>query len=336
MAVILCKDYLEQQEFVSELSSSIKSGNYYIDNNQQINDLLFIDFNIDMKKEFTLSKSSNLRKEIISYSIDYFDNNNIEINSLFSDGINDFSKDVSSKIMSKDYSLSLVNKIKTPGNVIDNLFELLIIDPNENEIPSKIYNQWNLKPIFVDMVLGNDEIKNKIIIINDYDEFSNDHGNNIFKYIDKLKENNIIILLTRKTNFLRQDFNLMKSFNYLHNDVLDKLIFNETTIKKYVLMKDYDGEAKDFDKYEVNSQYLVEDDDVEKHSIVFSNVLKNIIEQCISSEDGIIDLSYLSEAMYIATYSYLLSNKESLKINKVEYKNNLSKIGKYILEKYLG
>ncbi len=336
MAVILCKDYLEQQEFVSELSSSIKSGNYYIDNNQQINDLLFIDFNIDMKKEFTLSKSSNLRKKIISYSIDYFDNNNIEINSLFSDGINDFSKDVSSKIMSKDYSLSLVNKIKTPGNVIDNLFELLIIDPNENEIPSKIYNQWNLKPIFVDMVLGNDEIKNKIIIINDYDEFSNDHGNNIFKYIDKLKKNNIIILLTRKTNFLRQDFNLMKSFNYLHNDVLYKLIFNETIIKKYVLMKDYDGEAKDFDKYEVNSQYLVEDDDIKKHSIVFSNVLKNIIEQCISSEDGIIDLSYLSEAMYIAAYSYLLSNKESLKINKVEYKNNLSKIGKYILEKYLG
>ena len=141
IAVILCREYLEQQEFVQELASSIKSGDYYMDNNTQVEDSLFVDFNVDMKKEFTLSKSSNLRKEIINYSTDYFDNNNIEIKSLFNESINDFSNDISSKIVSKDYSLSLVNKIKTPGNVIDNLFELLIIDPDENEIPSKIYNQ---------------------------------------------------------------------------------------------------------------------------------------------------------------------------------------------------
>lgn len=141
IAVILCKEYIDQQEFVEELTSSIKSGDYYIDKDYQIDDLLFVNFNVDMKKEFTLSKSSNLRKEIINYSIDYFDNNNLEIETLFSDEVKNFINDISSKIVSKDYSLSLVNKIKTPGNVIDNLFELLIIDPDENEIPSKMYNQ---------------------------------------------------------------------------------------------------------------------------------------------------------------------------------------------------
>ena len=183
------------------------------------------------------------------------------------------------------------------------------------------------------MVLGNEKIKNKIIIINDYDEFSIDNGSSIFKYINKLTENNVVILLTRKTDFLRQNYKLIKSFNFLDKGNLCSMNFNETIIKKYILTKDYDGDVLDFNKYEINSQYLVEDKDIEKHLEIFSNALKSIVEICINSNSDTIDLSYLNES--ITMYSYILSNKESLKINKIEYKNKISKIGKYILEKYL-
>ncbi len=332
-AVIYYDDFISFKEFIDELITDIKKANYYIDSNNdiKIDDYLFIDMNIDLKKEFGLSKTSKLRAELIKKSIDYIDNNDLDVNVYINESkVNELSNYLQKEISSEKYKINPINKIITTNDLIDSIYELEIKDEYDNSISSKNFNQWILSNVYVDMLLNRD-IKNKIIIINDYDQYSSDNGQNILNIINKLEEDNIVILTTRNSYFLN-DYSFIENIYFYNDNNLNRLLLNNTMFEKYILIKDYSGDELSFDKYEIMANKVISDEDISRAKKMLSISLKSIFSEFFSNKE--IDVSFLNVNIYLLISLYINLNKDIIK-SKLIYKNKLSKIIEYIFDKYV-
>lgn len=331
LSIIYYEDYVLFNEFLSELKSNLNKGNYYfLDNEFLFDDLIWIDMNIDLKKDFSLGKTSSLRKEIIKIINDFLENKNLDVNDLFNNTIIDkISEYITTQISSDKFKILLNNKNKVASNIVDNIFEPLIVNDSDEEIYLEKFNQWNLSEIYLEMLLGKDEVKNKLIIINDYDQYIiND--SKILKRIEQLKENNLVVLTTRNNTFFNK-YDYMNSLSIFMNSDLNKVIFNNKIFEKQFLIKDFDRDVLEFDAYEINASYLVEEDDVMRMKMNVSYALKSIFKELFYEKE--IDVSYFNEFVYLSLLFILEDNRSVFK-SKLVYKGKLSDISKYILNKY--
>lgn len=331
ISIIYYKDFIEFNEFLSDIKTYLNKGNYhFLDSEFQIDDILWIDMNIDLKKDFSLGKTSNLRKEIIKITSNYFEANNLDINDIFDNDIFEkISRNITDQISSDQFKILIDNKNNLSSDIVDNIFEPIIVNENNEEIYIDKFNQWNLSEIYIEMLLNKEEIKNKLILINDYDQYLiNDKK--IFDQIKKLKDNNLLILTSRNISFLNE-FKYLNSLSVFINSKLSKLIFNKKIFEKQFLLKDFDKEVLEFDTYEINSSYLIEDIDIMKMKNNISYAIKSIFNELFYKNE--IDVSYLNEFTYLSLLFILEDNKNIFK-SKLIYKNKLSDISKYILAKY--
>lgn len=334
IAIIYYNDFNQKEDWLSNLIFNFKKSNFDYEGDLKVDDLLYIDINIDLKKEFTLSKTSNLRKEIVKETIEYLDFNNFEASKVLDEETsNNISKYIEEKFSTNKYRLLLKNKIKKPSDIIDSLYKLSIVDDENNELSTNDFNQWNLSYVYVDILLNDYEnIKNKLIIINDYDQFilKNEF---IFEFIEKLFKNNLIILVTRNTTFLNKNY-LLKSLSILNNNQLNNIIIQESILENYILMKDFIGDELEFEQFKINSKFLIENNDIKNASTILCSSLKIVLDS-LKNQLKMLDLSFLNEFAYLLILFFIEDNKEFFSNIEISYKNKKSKLTNYILEKYI-
>ncbi|NOQ50369.1 MAG: hypothetical protein GQ557_01720 [Mycoplasmataceae bacterium] len=218
----------------------------FIFKNQSVEKVYLIDENLDLKKEFGLAKSSNLRKEILSSLIkeieklnhDFIDHNlrNTEINDLIHNLTNN-------QFINSDLPFNFIfeNKINDATDIIDNLLNVKILNDQNEEINLIKTSSSDLIKIYLSLRINTiNKTSNNIVIIDSID--NNFDENNLFwlqSVIKELSRKNLIIILSKNINFLKNFNNVLNDIYILENKLLRQISFSFSSIKKMAILNEY-------------------------------------------------------------------------------------------------
>lgn len=193
----------------------------------------------DLNNELTLKKKSKLYKVIFK-----------DLKSLLN--LNDF--DIRSKIEGNPEVKSVINflnnhlqlnsenyKIDTDFNFVSNFqffennLKLRILDNEDEEANIKLLSKSRSFKIYFD-ILKNTEYNNQIILIDCPETFLDSYNRKtLIDTIDKLKENNLIVITVRDINFLLEANNIISLYNLyqLVNHNLKRIDIDEIDLKNF-------------------------------------------------------------------------------------------------------
>ncbi|BDU67749.1 MAG: hypothetical protein TYPL_4020 [Candidatus Tyloplasma litorale] len=314
----------EKEDILSELIQSINKGDFIYDEEEfdKFDSLEYVDLSKNLVKEFALLKTSGIRRKIENDVKDFFIQNEIE-NVFNKDILNELFKKIEANFNTEEYKIYFENKNDDATKLIDNLFKIKINTKDGEEINTKL-NQWVLSPIYLEMMLD-DNIKNKIIIINNYD--SNEDYSNEFinKKITKLIKNNLVLLITRKNNFFKNQNCSSKNINIITGEDEIQNIKMSKEILKDIYLLNNDFSIYDYDIFKSNSDYLTSENELQRMENILFSAMSIHMKDLVFKEKSSIDLTYLNDELYYGVLLFLDLNSDLFKNPKITYSRETKK-----------
>ncbi len=327
LKIIFYHDFLKIRKNMNELITKMKTGSFYSDLDIVIEEVITIESNIDWKKELTLMKTSELRKQVNEKLQVYIDKQKIDLNFDLEENenllkIKDF---LDHQFVTDEWKLEFEIRDHNAKTMIDDLFEIKITN-NQNVLISE-YSPEVTKNIYLNIIL-NKRLKNRLIIVENYDEYIFDKGNLWLDNYLELAKNNIVILTTRNHYFFKNKNISLDQISFLLNDEIIDLETSTSIIKNYLLTKDFKGEMINIETMLSYSDLLIEEENIKDIEQIVKQILVSIL-----NFDEFYNLNFYEDNLGFMMYSFLKLNKKIFS-NKVQYETK-SEITKYLFKKYL-
>ena len=247
--------------------------------------VICIDEEKDFTNEFKFTKTNTLKQliykdiinkingdKLISYTNEIFDVIDEKVNHLLDKKIN----------KNNDNNISFEIEIPDINSIIDKFTNIYIdnILINSNEITKSTKRKLLYQLYFLD--IKNNSDKTNIIIINNFDVYLNSNEViSLLNTINKLSDDNCHFILTSSTNIFEyislDKFSVYKVTNKLLS--LNKI--NEA-IKIYLLKKEYIDNI-DFDKYYLENEKLILEEDINRIKFKILNNYPHLISKILNS-----------------------------------------------------
>lgn len=247
--------------------------------------VICIDEEKDFTNEFKFTKTNTLKQliykdiinkingdKLISYTNEIFDVIDEKVNHLLDKKIN----------KNNDNNISFEIEIPDINSIIDKFTNIYIdnILINSNEITKSTKRKLLYQLYFLD--IKNNSDKTNIIIINNFDVYLNSNEViSLLNTINKLSNYNCHFILTSSTNIFEyislDKFSVYKVTNKLLS--LNKI--NEA-IKIYLLKKEYIDNI-DFDKYYLENEKLILEEDINRIKFKILNNYPHLISKILNS-----------------------------------------------------
>mgnify|MGYP001624133424 CR=1 FL=1 len=247
--------------------------------------VICIDEEKDFTNEFKFTKTNTLKQliykdiinkingdKLISYTNEIFDVIDEKVNHLLDRKIN----------KNNDNNISFEIEIPDINSIIDKFTNIYIdnILINSSEITKSTKRKLLYQLYFLD--IKNNSDKTNIIIINNFDVYLNSNEViSLLNTINKLSNDNCHFILTSSTNIFEyislDKFSVYKVTNKLLS--LNKI--NEA-IKIYLLKKEY-MDSIDFDKYYLENEKLILEEDINRIKFKILNNYPHLISKILNS-----------------------------------------------------
>lgn len=247
--------------------------------------VICIDEEKDFTNEFKFTKTNTLKQliykdiinkingdKLISYTNEIFDVIDEKVNHLLDRKIN----------KNNDNNISFEIEIPDINSIIDKFTNIYIdnILINSNEITKSTKRKLLYQLYFLDIKNNSDKIN--IVIINNFDAYLNSNEViSLLNTINKLSNDNCHFILTTSTNIFEY-ISLDKFSVYkITNKLLSLNRINEA-IKIYLLKKEYIDNI-DFDKYYLENENLILEEDIDKIKFKILNNYPHLISKILNS-----------------------------------------------------
>ncbi len=289
----------------------------------------------DLKKELSLSRTSPVRKFILTDLLKEMEINNIDLyKELERNESLDFAKKRINKIIQveeKEYFVKCDYSFNSTSDLIDSLYKLKITNKDNDEINESLIPKSIKSQLFMKLLIESNS-KNKIILFDCPETFFDSGYQKSFSdMIQKLSEDNIIIL-TYRNPFFTQNSQIQFSNTYFLNN---KKEINEFKLSKTILIKTYLLMNKNFKSFEIETlmqyedkvqeiDFIVNQDDLDKMKYkIFNNYFSILLSNIDFNKNQLNTkkISILTENEQMIFIILSLYNEIKIDSQEIEFKN---------------
>lgn len=323
-----------REEFIDDLYKSLKDdNNVEILGNETLSDYKIINFPefLELKKEISLLKTSVLRKSVVKLLENDISENSInlidDLNNLLSNLtlLKKLSLTSNSYDLSK-YKVNVQSKIESNSDIIDNLFDLKVLDKESNDSYSEKELEYSeIKKIYLDLFINQDSSKYIFIFNCPETFFDNKEIKEFLNWNRKISIKNKVIIFTRSLDFLiESDFTIknVKALSLTNKIPID---ISNSLIKKWMALLDYDEkEFPNFDMYIHNALTVISESDVIENLKTISNYIFIILKRFDLKDYLIKDLEFFK--IFKGNSDFILLLFIFLKFNQIPISSEINKL----------
>ena len=288
--ILFGQNSIFKTNFINDLIDGLnnKKKNILINGNKfesKDYNIICIDEENDFTNEFKFTKTNTLKQliykdiinkingdKLINYTNEIFDVIDEKVNNLLDRKIN----------KNTDNNISFEIEIPDINSIIDKFTNIYIdnILINSNEITKSTKRKLLYQLYFLD--IKNNTDKTNIVIINNFDAYLNSNEIiSLLNTIDKLSNDNCHFILTSSSNIFEY-ISLDKFSVYKITDKLLSLNKIMEAIKIYLLKKEYNSNI-DFNKYYIENEKLILEEDINKIKDSILNNYPHLLSKILNS-----------------------------------------------------